>query len=223
MRVRSAVALLVSIGLITGPGLAQVVAPKPDTECQACAVLNLSQRTRFPDKEGTRQGLTLGPLGPTLRQEIHPHSGLPLFEPREEMLDSHPQEWDIARNGFPYDFRVDLEVPVDEDGPHPDDLGPRDVRRQRADLLGKRPSGFADDLQVPHKPILKKLVVLKGSPATFTVPLDGLDRFEDVAKTLPRVSHTGMASRRTLSRMRDLRPRTVTTSTRQPSRISSSC
>lgn len=36
-----------------------IVAPDPE-ECQACAVADLSQRTRFADKEGTRQGLTLG-------------------------------------------------------------------------------------------------------------------------------------------------------------------
>jgi len=51
MRVRSAAALLVSIGLITGPGIAQVVAPKPEAECQACAAVDLSQRTRFPDRD----------------------------------------------------------------------------------------------------------------------------------------------------------------------------
>src|SRR5918996_2848215 len=83
-------------------------------------------------------------------------------------------------------------------------------------LLRQTTCRFADDLEVPHEPVLNQFVRLKGLPSARGVAFDISDPIEDIPQALFRVSHNGEASAITRSRIRSLSPRSVTTSTSRP-------
>lgn len=73
-----------------------------------------------------------------------------------------------------------------------------------------------------RSPVLKQFISFECRLAAGRVLLDAPDRLADVAQAFQVVSHSGIASRRTRSRIRAFRPRSVTTSTWQPRTVSRS-
>jgi len=69
---------------------------------------------------------------------------------------------------------------------------------------------------------LEHFVLLEGASVAIAVSVNGGDRFQDVLQPFLGVSHSGIASRSTRSRIRGLRPRSVITSTRHPRSCSKS-
>lgn len=140
----------------------------------------------------------------------------------QQPLDGWLQSRHVALRSVPNNIRIDLKIAVDEHVTHADDLEPRDIRRERSHFLWHRPRGLADNLKMAQEPGLEELISLEGGLIAISVSLDGGDGVQHVTQVPGGISHTGTASRRTRFRMRDFNPRTVTTSTRQPRRDSSS-
>jgi hypothetical protein len=61
---------------------------------------------------------------------------------------------------------------MNKDMPHAYDLCPWDVRPLIAQFFGKRVRCFTDDLKMPYKPILDKLIARKGLSATRGIAFD---------------------------------------------------
>lgn len=66
-----------------------------------------------------------------------------------------------ARRRFPDDVGVDVEVPVNQDVPHTDDVRPGNLRREAPHVFGERLGRLAHDPQVAQKPVLNQLVPLE--------------------------------------------------------------
>src|SRR5919106_4934007 len=112
-------------------------------------------------------------------------------------------------------LHVDLEVPVNQNVPHGDDLCPGNALGPAASLLGQRPSGLAEDLKVVNDPGLGQLIGSERLPAR-RVSADTRERLQDVGQAIPISPHRGTTS--TEMRSRSLVP----TSTGRPSRRSRS-
>jgi hypothetical protein len=70
----------------------------------------------------------------------------------------------VVFNDIPYDLRVDLEVVMDENVTHANDLRLWNICRSLPHLLWHSPCRFADDLQVSDDPILDELIPLECGP-----------------------------------------------------------
>ena len=75
---------------------------------------------------------------------------------------------------------------------------------------------FADNLEVPHEPVLNEFVRLKRLPSTRRIAFDIGNPVKDIPEPFLGVSHKGDASLIMRSRIRALSPRSVTTSTSRP-------
>ncbi len=115
------------------------------------------------------------------------------------------------------DLSVNLEVAMHEYVAHPDHFDPWNFRRQCANFLWQGSCRLSNNLQVADEPSLEQFVMLECGPAAIEMALNGFDGGEDVAQALFGVSHSGVASWSTRSRMRFFRPLAVVTSTWQPS------
>jgi hypothetical protein len=96
-----------------------------------------------------------------------------------------------------------------------------DFSRSRS-FLRQPACRFADNLQVPHEPVLNELVRFKGFPSTRRIAFDIGNPVKDISEAFLRVSHKGDASLIMRSRIRALSPRSVTTSTPRPTQVEQS-
>lgn len=74
-------------------------------------------------------------------------SPLAIFKLLQQPLQG-PQNWNVSTRGFPHDVGVDVEVPVNQDIPHADDIRPRDVGGKDAHILRETVRRLAEDLQM---------------------------------------------------------------------------
>src|SRR5215475_4461683 len=111
---------------------------------------------------------------------------------------------------------------MDEYVAHRNDLRPWHLGMRIVKISAELCRSLANDLEVMSNPDLDQFVLVEGIPASGRVTLDTVDRIEDVSEALLRVSHRGMASRSTRSRIRGLIPRSLRTSTLHPSKSCSS-
>ena len=139
------------------------------------------------------------------------------IERLKQLVNSQPQHWEIAFNRVPHCIQIDAKVVVHQYIAHGYDLFPSRDRILRMELSPESSSGLADDLQFVHSPTLYQLIIIESIATKFRVSFDLFDGFEDVTQAFRRVSHKATASRRTLSRIRGFRPRSLTTSTASPS------
>jgi hypothetical protein len=70
--------------------------------------------------------------------------------------------------------------------------------------------------QMPDKPTLNELASFELLPAIGSIPFNMLNSFQDILQPFFGISHNEIASRKTLSGIRLLRARSVTTSTSLP-------
>jgi len=101
----------------------------------------------------------------------------------------------VTAGGVPHDVQVDVEVAVNENISHPDDLRPLDIRRHGSHVFGQRPGRLPDNLLVADEPFLQELVLLKGCPSPVQVALNSGNGLETVPQPFSGVPHNGSASR----------------------------
>src|SRR6266566_1205871 len=123
---------------------------------------------------------------------------------------------------LPHDLLIDPKIIMDKNVSHRGNLPPWD---RRVALPGRRIDGahsLANDHQVVDHPHLDEGAALERRSPHGLLGFDVRDGFEDVLQAVAELPHNGMASRRTRSRRRGLRPSSVTKSTRQLSKSCSS-
>ena len=119
-------------------------------------------------------------------------------------------------------FGIHAKVIMDQNVTHGHDFSPWDLRMCGLDGVGEAAGCLSDNLNVVDGPGLEQFIAYKCCASSGRVMFDPFDGFQDVQETLAVTPHNETVSRRIASRTRGRRPRSVTTSTRRPSRRSRS-
>jgi len=114
---------------------------------------------------------------------------------------------------IPDDIGVHGKVVVNQDVSHTHYLRPGYALLTVAKFLRQSTYRFTNNLKMSYKPVLNEFIRLERPSTTRSVAFDNGYPIKDIPESFLRVSHTGIASFKTRSRMRVLSPRSVTTST----------
>src|SRR5688572_1517367 len=92
-------------------------------------------------------------------------SGL-LFRFCQDCFNLCLEHGDVSFHDGPYQVGVDLEVAVDKDVSHANDLHPGHLGMPGPQTLRESARGLPDELDVMNHPVLHKLILLEGRPST---------------------------------------------------------
>ena len=140
----------------------------------------------------------------------------------QNCLDLSLEGRQIIRYRIPNLFHVDAKILVDQHIPHRDNIVPGNIRILLLQGWGNPAGGLSNNLNMMNGPHLKEFVLEKSCAVRRKPPLDILDRLHYIQELFPIHSQTGTASCSTRSLTLGRSPRSLATSTLQPSRSSSS-
>ncbi len=140
----------------------------------------------------------------------------------EKLLQSSLKLWDARQGDVPDFIEVDTDVIVDQNVPHAADGLPVQLR-QASPSSGRNPlSSLAYDFDVAYDGVLQSLRFQKGFFTRSGEARNAVTALQHVVQVQPVIFHSGVASRRILSRTYQCRDFSVPTWTFTPSNSSRS-